>query len=539
MWKLLAIVACRGLICHPGDMQNAGKPIHRHWKSRILAQTAFLFVATALRADITLPAQAAPLADAQNTRVLRGKQTTILLRGHYGGGGSLRFRIVQGPEHGKLSQVHLVGENLAEIAYENDGAESVDSDRFRYVAKTNDGRISSPAEVQIVVENLPARLGVPAKVEFDEIQAGESESRPLAISNEGGGILEGRLSASAPWRLGAAAYSVRSGRTESIPVRFEPDEGRQFFGQITLTSADGTETVVQLTGAATSPVQAEPDHLDIAAPNREDGPREGSIALTNQTERVLTLKPEASSKIQPVSEITLAPHERKTVSIAVLPEWSAALHEDIAFVGVGFRVRIHVDAVATVIAPSTSNTKALSSEISSTVQPAAASNTVISNNQTPPKPTAPRVDASPPSATPRISNATSVAVKAKRLDASRWELRWPQPKGPVTKYRFDERLVSLDSAGALQTSWREIAPVETVALGKEVVAQIKGIEPKQRHLVRVTALGPSGTALWESPLVALTSANGSLRTQSLWLILLGMTLLVFVILRWRANRAVA
>jgi len=56
--------------------------------------------------------------------------------------------------------------------------------------------------VRIFVEKPPARLQVPARIEFDEIMAGESETRQLTITNEGGGVVEGRLTASAPWRLG-------------------------------------------------------------------------------------------------------------------------------------------------------------------------------------------------------------------------------------------------------------------------------------------------------------------------------------------------
>lgn len=535
MWKLLAIVACRGLICHPGHMQDAGKSIHGRWKSRILAQGAFLFVATALQADITLPTQAPPQADPQRAPVLRGNQITILLRGHNGGGGSLTFRIVQRPEHGKLSPVHLLGDDRAEIVYENDGAEA-ESDHFRYVVKANDGRISSPAEVRILVQDVPARMAVPARIEFGEIEAGESQSRVLGITNEGGGVLEGRVSVSAPWQLSAAAYRVGPGRTENISVRFEPDEGRHFVGQITLTAANGIETIVQLTGAAVSPVQADPNHLEILGSNNNDAVRSGSVSLTNQTGRVVTLRLEASSNIQSVSEITLAPHERKKVSIAVRPEWSAALHEDIAFVASGFRVRLPVDAPAPAIPPVVTNAKA-PSELPSTPQ-AAVNVSAATSNQIPSHPAAPHVDASATSGGPRTSNPTFVAVKTKRLDASHWELRWPQPTVLVTRYRIDERFVSLDHAGGLQTSWREIAPVETVALGKEVLAQIEGVEPKSRHLVRVTAFGPSGITLWESPVVALTPAAGSLRFQPPWLILLGITLVAFVLLRWRANRAV-
>jgi hypothetical protein len=518
-------------------MQEAGKPIHRRWKSRILAQGAFLFVAGALQADITLPVQAPPQADPQSARVLRGQQTTILLRGHSGSGGSLTFRIVQRPKHGTLSPVRLLGDNRAEIAYENDGAELIEGDHFRYVVKANDGRISSPAEVRILVEDVPAKMVVPARIEFDEIEAGTSQSRVLSITNEGAGILEGRLSVSAPWRLSAAVYRVGAGRTENVSVRFEPDEGRQFVGQITLAAANGIETIVQLTGAAISPVQAVPDHLEISGSNNYDGAKRGSVALTNQTGRALTLRLDASSNIQSVSELTFGPHERKTVSIAVLPKWSGAFHEDVAFVGNGFRVRLPVDAAAPAIPPVVTIAKATPSK-TSTVQPATTVSAATSN-KIPSNPGPLRVDASTASAAPRPSNATSVAVKVKRLDASHWELRWPQPTGPVTKYRVDERLVSLDHAGGLQTSWREIAPVETVALGNEVVAQIKGVEPNSRHLVRVTAFGPSDVPLWESPVTPLTPATGSLRFQPPWLTLLEITLVVFVVLRWRANRAAA
>ena len=488
-------------------------------------------MAGALHADIILPTQAPPQADPQEGRVWRGKQTTILLRGHSGGGGSLTFRIVHRPEHGNLSPVRLIGDNRAEIVYQNDGAGSVESDRFRYVVKSNDGRISSPAEVRILVEDVPARMVVPARIEFDEIEAGKSESRILAITNDGGGTLEGRLSVSAPWRLSDTAYRVGSARTENISVLFEPDEGRQFVGQITLTAANGIETIVQLTGAAISPVQVEPDHLEISGSNNDDAVRSGSVALTNQTGRVVTLRLEASSNIQSVSELTLAPHERRTVSIAVVPKWAGAFHEDIAFIGSDFRVRLPVDATA--IAPVATNANSTPGPIS-TVQPAVTVNAVTSN-----KPLSSHVDASTASAAPRMSSGTFIAVKVKRVDASHWQLRWPQPTAPVTKYRIDERLVSLDRAGGLQTSWREIVPVETVALGKEVVAQIKGVEPKSRHLLRVTAFAPSGEALWESPVVALTPATASLRFQPPWLVLFGIALVVFVLLRWRANRRTA
>src|SRR5947207_1457595 len=106
-------------------MQDAGRLMPEQLKGPISALIALLFLATGLRADITLPTRASPQADAETVRVLRGGKTVIPLRGHDGGGGTVTFWIVEVPKHGKLSELHLVGDNRAAITYKNDGAESV------------------------------------------------------------------------------------------------------------------------------------------------------------------------------------------------------------------------------------------------------------------------------------------------------------------------------------------------------------------------------------------------------------------------------
>ena len=507
----------------------------RQLKRRISVQTALLLLATALQADISIPTQAPPQADAQTARVWRGGQTTIPLRGHYGGGGTVTFWIAQRPEHGKLSGLHLVGDNRAAIAYENDGAELVTSDHFRYAVKTSDGRTSSLADVSITVEEAPARMVVPGRMEFDDIMAGESESRPLAITNEGGGVLEGRLSVSAPWQLSLTDYRVKSGRTEVISVSFQPNEGREFVGQIMLTGADGTQASVQLRGSAGAPVRVEPDHLEIDASNAGSVPRVGFISVTNQTERALRLKLEAGSNIQPIPEIALAPREEKKVPIVVLLHREVPLHEEIALVGAGFKTRLQVDADAAPIAPVVSHeglvspTPAPAGLMSATSVATPASRVVQSN------PITGHSDASPSLAPWHVA---LVAVHAQRMDASLWELRWPQPKTPATKYRIEERLLSLDGAGVLQTSWRELAP-EMAAADNQVVARIKGLEPKQMHILRVTAIGAAGATVWESPVVEVAPPWELPQREHRWLLFFGLTLIAFLLLHWRSNRATA
>ena len=491
-----------------------------------------LALASGIRADITIPREAPPQADAYAARVWRGGQTVIPLRAHYGGGGTVTFWIVQRPEHGKLSDLRLLGDNRATINYENDGAEAVASDGFRYVAKVDGARTSSPAEVRITVEEAPARMVVPGRLEFGEIMAGENGTRPLPITNEGGGVLEGRLSASAPWWLAVTEYRVKSGETEVIEVGFWPDEAREFVGLISLTGADGIRTSVQLAGRASAPVRVEPEHLQIEAPKSENNPRSGSVSLTNQTEHVVQLKMEAGPSIQPIPEISLAPHETKRFSIIVLLHRQLPLQEEITFVGAGFKARLPVDASAAPVAPRVVSKRALLPALSPAVPASPTPMARIVQSEA--------IATIPPAASssPAQSRRTAfLPIRVRRTGAADWELDWARSKIPVAKYRVEERFVSLDGAGELQTLWRAIRFPEIVESGDEVIARIKGLEPKQLHILRVTALGPGGEISWESLPVTLAPPREERRNGRGWLLVLGPAFLVLLFLRWRAKRA--
>ncbi len=506
-------------------------------KKQISVQVALVVLVARLQADITLPTQAPPQADAQTANVWRGGQTTIPLRAHYGGGGTVTFRIVQRPEHGTLSELRLLGDNRATIIYENDGAPSVTSDGFRYVVQASGDGVSSPAEVRITVEEPPARMVIPGRLEFGQIMAGESESRSLAITNEGGGVVEGRLTVSAPWQLSVTDYGVKSGRSEQVEVSFRPDEGRKFVGQITLTGVDGTQTSVQLVGAATSPVRIEPDHLQINAPKAESDPRLGFVSLTNQTERALRLKMEAGPNIQPIPEVALGPHEKKQISIVVLLHRAVPLEEEVALVGPGFKAWLSLEAEAAPVAPTVSSNGTPPPLNPPQALPAVTPTTAPVSRMIPSEPAATGAVA-PPSFPRQFPKGMLVAIHAQRLDGSRWELRWARPKIAAVKYRIEERFLSLDAAGELQTSWRTLAPPEITEAGDDVVARIKGLEPKWLHMLRVTALGSDGTTMWESSLVALAPPREPSQSRRGWLVVFGLSLLVFLFLRWRSNRAV-
>ncbi len=203
------------------------------WRFQLQGAIIFAFFCFALPlwADITLPSAAPsppPQADEYALRISRGARATIPLRGPHRGSGTVTFWI--DALHGALSELRPLGDNRATIIYQNDGAAPASDDRFTYLVQTSSNRVSSPAEVRILVEELPPRLQAPARIEFDPIIAGYSQTRDLAITNSGGGVLEGRLTVSAPWRLRTSDYRVESGKTASIVVTFQPEEGREFIG---------------------------------------------------------------------------------------------------------------------------------------------------------------------------------------------------------------------------------------------------------------------------------------------------------------------
>lgn len=124
----------------------------------------------------------------------------------------------------------------------------------------------------------------------------------------------------------------------------------------------------------------------------------------------------------------------------------------------------------------------------------------------------PRSTASPTAMPPpqtHVPNSVVVPVRAQRLNSSRWALRWSRPKGSVTKYRAEERILSLDGAGELQTPCHQLAAPEIANSGDSLITQINVLDPQQLHTLRVTALRADGTNLWESPLVALSPPRGS------------------------------
>ncbi|CAN5420853.1 hypothetical protein BH20VER3_BH20VER3_17490 [soil metagenome] len=474
------------------------------------------------RADISLPAPPPPQADNDTAQVQRGGRGTIPLLGH--GSSSLRFSILQPPEHGTLSNLRLLSDNRAAVDYQHDGLESSEGDQFSYTVRTSGNRISEPAGVRISIEEPPARMRLPPRLDFGEINAGESQLRPLRIANEGGGRLEGDIRASAPWRAARANYHVGPGESTTINIAFRPNECRNYVGRLTLTAADGTERIVPLAGRAVSPLEIEPDRLEIDAGKRRSGSPDGSFILTNRTNRQLALKFQTGPHFQSLPEVVLGPGERREMMVELSPDRAALPREEITISGDGFDLLLPVEVSVPRQAAVDSATPASSSAVAAAA------------NATPPVERK-AVSAESASELPSARIDRSIApVDAKRLAGADWQLRWPKDDASPVGFRIEERFLSLDEAGDLQTSWRPLASPDVAIAGDSVIAKIGGLDPKQQHMVRVIALAPDGTNLRESSLIPLSPrAEPSHRTRG-WLLVLGCALGLLLLLRWRLQR---
>ncbi len=223
-------------------MQDAGRPIPRHLKRQDSGSNALLsFLATGLQADITLSTQAPPQADPQSGPSFAGGTNDDFVartpgrRGDVDLFGLCNDRSTESsPSFSSSGKIARQSPTKMTVRNRATAIAFVTWLRRMTAAPPRRPKCASPWKMfrrewsSREESNLMRSWQVRAR-------AGPWQSRMKVAAS-----LEGRLTVSAPWQLALADYRVKSGRTETIPVRFQPDEGRQFIGQITLTGVDGT-----------------------------------------------------------------------------------------------------------------------------------------------------------------------------------------------------------------------------------------------------------------------------------------------------------
>ena len=106
------------------------------------------------------------------------------------------------------------------------------------------------AQISTVPPNPPVLSVSPSSRDFGTIAVGASKDLTLTVTNTGGDTLTGSASASAPFSIiGVSAFSLSTGQSQDITVRFSPTTGGTFVSNVSVTSNGGSASPsVQATG---------------------------------------------------------------------------------------------------------------------------------------------------------------------------------------------------------------------------------------------------------------------------------------------------
>ena len=224
-----------------------------------------------------------PMGEDIAVQVMRGGSAEIRLRAFEGRGNPLGYEIVRNPEHGRLEDFRQADKNrqgFASVVYVHDNDEESTQDEFAFRARALvGGGVSSPIKVKLRIIDATPKLGIDPVVNFSAV-AGESDVREVILSNEGGGLLEGRLAPEEPFYTeGEGRFSLGRGESTALTVRFAPlSVGPVAPQKLTPARADPGATVT-LKGEAKEPFAATAEAMEV----RADGSRTGKIVATNFT----------------------------------------------------------------------------------------------------------------------------------------------------------------------------------------------------------------------------------------------------------------
>ena len=123
------------------------------------------------------------------------------------------------------------------------------------------------SSIQIGAAPVPPALSViPASLDFGTVSVGSSADKAFVVTNTGGGILTGSVSASAPFSIiSGGSFSLTLGTSQTVVVRFSPTATGTSAGNVTFTSNGGNVSpLVTGTGRGVSAIS--PSTVDLASP---------------------------------------------------------------------------------------------------------------------------------------------------------------------------------------------------------------------------------------------------------------------------------
>jgi hypothetical protein len=246
-------------------------------------------------------------------KVLRGGTCEVPLRAISPDGYDVEFEIVSQPRSGSLSGPERNSKSSVSYFYTHNGAKNSSPDSFRFKAKSGPQKAWGYAKATILVEEPPARFAVDMdSLDFGAVFLGESRTLPVRIKNAGGGLLQGRLKLSAPWRLGGAVdLTLAEGESQKILITFEPFSTDTQRGSLTFESATKPfpEISLQGVGVGEGVAVGEGEDRGWAGGNWTSASHwiftggRPSVSATNET----SARPGLSGNFQVALTVTLSP----------------------------------------------------------------------------------------------------------------------------------------------------------------------------------------------------------------------------------------
>ncbi len=284
-----------------------------------------------------IPPPVQPLA----VKVQRGEACEIVLRTYGRKNEPLKYLIRTPPEHGRLTAPRMVERDLSAVTYTPPADLPIGRDRFFYAVQNGAG-VSAPAEVVITIVDAPPVLELPAGLDFPPILAGATLTKPLEITNRGGGLAEGRVSVEAPWKIdGSANYHLGPGARAVFRLVFAPAEVGRFDRLVRFSSQP--ESGVSVHGEARAALTATPANVVLQHP-AGDPARTGDFELANHTGAELRVTLSATARLVVPPEIVVPSQGTAKVAVQTAGSDVAALDGEVRAEGAGLTIRVPVRA---------------------------------------------------------------------------------------------------------------------------------------------------------------------------------------------------
>jgi hypothetical protein len=241
----------------------------------------FATLLTVVRAEKLATVPPPPMALPAQVTVYVGESTKIPLRAVGRSANTARFLIRTRPVSGNLGEIKPNEPGSAYVIYTHKKSAGIGMDQFTYAVQAVDSPVSAPARVTIQIVERPSVFDAPRMVDFGTFFAGEEITKPVIISNQGGGILVGIAKADGGWEVvEGAEYRLGPGEAARVVLRLRAAEARSYTGA--LRFSHDPEAAVYLSGVARDPFVLSPETLEFDRATGVEGTRK-KVHLVNQT----------------------------------------------------------------------------------------------------------------------------------------------------------------------------------------------------------------------------------------------------------------